>query len=77
LGGEIFSKYLDDGLVGHLPFQLYKSPSLKKRSSKKGGARGPYRRYSSEEKLAIIQRVLLSLRRCSTASPLRRSLRKP
>lgn len=54
---NIFSKYIIGADVSHLPFQLVKPSSFRKRTSKKGGVRGPYRRYSSEEKLEIIQRV--------------------
>lgn len=47
---DIFTKYLKGVGVSHLPFRLYVTKVIAKSKNKMGGARGPYRRYTPEEK---------------------------
>ena len=58
---DLFSKYLTGIGVKQMPFKLFERDCSTKKNKKKCGARGPYRRYTSEEKLEIIQRVFLGV----------------
>ena len=53
---EVFAKYSRGDEQLNLPFQLY-APAQPNTKPARGGVRGPYRRYSPEEKQAIIDRV--------------------
>ncbi len=54
--GDIFAKYLRGEGVTHMPFRLVGGAGARGKG-KRGGARGPYRRYAAEEKHQIIARV--------------------
>ena len=53
---EIFAKYTSGREQPNMPFRLFEAAPAPTKLGR-GGVRGPYRRYSPEEKQAIIDRV--------------------